>query len=180
MGIALVIAACSPSDAGGDTDATTNTAAPVTQAGSTAPPATAAPATAAAPTTAEPEYPVEVSLFWECKEIEGSGRADTFECTNDDRSQRFRQGYWFVGFAYDRDDQGVPVALSGGGNGYNGFCEWMTNGAQFEAPIEDGLATFELSLTGTGLCEGETFTFEGTWDHTANVFTMDGVIEPGG
>ena len=114
----------------------------------------------------------------ECEELEI--RLDSYSCTMRGDIQRFQDGYFNMATQFDRDDQGAPTAISGVASAYNGYCMWIPDGASFGATFEDGTATFEYVLYGSDLCDGETFSFQGVWDHEAETLTIDGVVDPAG
>ena len=93
----------------------------------------------------------------------------------------FGQVDWLMQIRYELDENEEDiVALSGSASARGSIvCEWFgVIGAEFMAPVTDGVATFEYVMEGQGPCEDRDFVFAATWDLDALTLDMAGDVVP--
>lgn len=164
--MALLVAACTPTEVGEEPEQ------PLASQPGT-PPTDA--------TTTATGFPKEVTVMWDCNEVEGRDFEDlTFNCLTGSHPEviEFHEGYFTGSVNFRLNGRNERIAISMSAGGYNGSCTWSPDlGVTYDAPIEDGSAVIEGVLFGTDVCEGLQFTFDATWDEETLGIAMHGVLD---
>lgn len=176
--VLFLVAACSPADpvAGGGSTTTTDVAAP----GDGLPPATTTTQNAGPSTTIDLYAPKEIAFSWSCGQID---RPDAYavSCSGDPGTStplEFNLGYWNTVITFELDGNDEPISMTFGAGTYNGNCTWGVDPPGFvTVPVDNGVATFDITLLGDGHCDGLRYVMSGVWDLNTMELSVDGHTE---